>query len=217
MLRVRLEAAHERPEEREDFKYPELLAHVRARRLQLLSAALTILRAYCVAGRPKQPVSAWGSFEGWSGLVASAVAWCGLPDPSAARASRDESADAEKNDLADLLDTWVEIDSDGDGVTARTIMRRLQDDVEGKLYPRFRQHFTHPGSGRLLTVSKAASKLRKLRGRVVGSLRLVAENNRTKTAVWRVESLAAPTAATDGSDRTAPVAAEPTPRKTANE
>lgn len=218
VLRIRLEAAHERPEERADFKYPDLLAHVRARRSQLLSAALTILRAYCLAGRPKQPVSAWGSFEGWSALVASAVAWCGLPDPSAARASRDESADAEKNDLADLLDAWVEIDSDGGGVTARTIMRRLQDDVEGRLYPRFRQHFVHPGSGRLLTVAKAASKLRKLRGRVVGSLRLVAENNRTKTAVWRVETLASPAVAPpETTATTAPAADEPPAPKTANE
>lgn len=217
VLRIRLEAAHERPEERADFKYPELLAHVRAHRPQLLSAALTILRAYCLAGRPKQPVSAWGSFEGWSGLVASAVAWCGLPDPSAARASRDESADAEKNDLADLLDAWVEIDSEGEGVTARTIMRRLQDDTNGTLYPRIRQHFTHSGSGRLLTVSKAASKLRKLRGRVVGSLRLVAENNRTKTAVWRVESIASPTVAPPETTAAAPSPAEPAAPKTANE
>jgi hypothetical protein len=144
------------------------------------------------------------------------VAWCGLPDPSAARASRDESADAEKTDLADLLDAWVEIDSEGEGVTARTIMRRLQDDTNGTLYPRVRQHFTHAGSGRLLTVAKAASKLRKLRGRVVGSLRLVAENNRTKTAVWRVANLASPAAANDGSDPAASATAEPTPHKTAD-
>src|SRR5262249_12268965 len=51
---IRLDSPHERPEEREDFRHHNLLAWVGEHRSELLVAALTILRAFCVAGRPNQ-------------------------------------------------------------------------------------------------------------------------------------------------------------------
>src|SRR5262249_14668759 len=60
----RLESPEERPEERSEFQHPNLLAWVGANRGRLLAAALTILRAYCAAGRPDLGLPAWGSFEG---------------------------------------------------------------------------------------------------------------------------------------------------------
>ena len=45
-----------------------------------MAAALTILKAYFTAGRPKQ-VASLGSFEVWSDIVRSAVMWLGEPDP----------------------------------------------------------------------------------------------------------------------------------------
>src|SRR5262249_49604165 len=82
---IRLESPQERPEERQGFRHPNLLAWVGANRAELLAAALTILRSYCAAGRPDQGVPAWGSFEGWSGLVRSAVVWVDQPDPGETR------------------------------------------------------------------------------------------------------------------------------------
>ena len=67
---IRLESAHERPEERTDFDHPNLLAWIGQNRLRLLTAALTILRGYCAAGRPDLHLPAWGSYEGWSALGA---------------------------------------------------------------------------------------------------------------------------------------------------
>src|SRR5262249_5963383 len=66
---IRLESDHERPEERSGFKHPDLLGYVGSRRDQLLAAALTILRAYCVADRPDQQLTAWGSFDSPSPLL----------------------------------------------------------------------------------------------------------------------------------------------------
>jgi hypothetical protein len=70
---VRLESNLERPEARADFRHRDLLAWVGENRGRLLAAALTILRGYCAAGRPDLGLPAWGSFEGWSRLVRSAV------------------------------------------------------------------------------------------------------------------------------------------------
>jgi hypothetical protein len=77
---VRLESPEERPEERQDFRHPDLLQWVGENRSRLLAAALTILRAYCAGGYPDLELRPWGSFEGWSRLVRSAIVWAGLPD-----------------------------------------------------------------------------------------------------------------------------------------
>jgi hypothetical protein len=47
---IRLESPEERPEQRQDFAHPNLHAWVGEQRGKVVAAALTILRAYCVAG-----------------------------------------------------------------------------------------------------------------------------------------------------------------------
>ncbi len=77
-IRIRLDAAVERPDERRfDFDALELALSTRG---EMLAAALTILKAYHRAGSP-DPAPAMGSFEAWSQVVRSALMWAGLPDP----------------------------------------------------------------------------------------------------------------------------------------
>jgi hypothetical protein len=90
---IRLESPEEHPEKRADFHRPHLLSWIAENRLQLLAGALTILRAYIVDGRPDMKLPAWGSFEGWSALVRSAVVWVGMPDPGQTRVVLQETAD----------------------------------------------------------------------------------------------------------------------------
>jgi hypothetical protein len=122
---VRLESPEERPEERQDFRHPNLLAWVGEQRATLLAAALTILRAYCAAGRPDQHLPAWGSFEGWSALVRSAVAWVGLPDPGETRLLLQAEADVAAESMGLLLDCWERLDPDRLGLTAAEVIRRV--------------------------------------------------------------------------------------------
>ena len=77
-LLCRLDAGVERPELREfDFDPVE---RAKAERGKLVVAALTILRAYHVAGRPAQ-AAPLGSFEDWSRTVRDALLWLGCADP----------------------------------------------------------------------------------------------------------------------------------------
>ena len=75
----RIDPKTERPELRE-FDTPDPVAIARQRRSELVAAALTVLRAYVVAGRPVQ-ASPLGSFEGWSRTVRDAMLWLGSADP----------------------------------------------------------------------------------------------------------------------------------------
>jgi hypothetical protein len=121
---IRLESAEERPEERTDFRHPNLLEWVASRRPLLLAAALTILRGYCAAGRPDQKLPAWGSFEGWSSLVRSAVVWAGLTDPAAGRIHLQRQGDVVGADLGVILSALSIEDPKQQGLTTAEIIQR---------------------------------------------------------------------------------------------
>jgi hypothetical protein len=123
---IRLESPDERPEERSKFQHPDLLAWVGANRGQLLASALTILRAYCAAGRPDLGLPAWGSFEGWSRLVRSAVVWVDLPDPGETRLLLQESADVTAECMSVLLECWEEMDPMRKGLTAAEAVQQYK-------------------------------------------------------------------------------------------
>jgi hypothetical protein len=124
---IRLESPEEKPELRKDFRHPDLLAWVRENRGRLLAAALTILRAYCAAGRPDLGLPAWGSFEGWSKLVRAAVVWVGLPDPGETRLLLQEEADVAAEDMAVLLSCWEQLDPERKGLTAAQVINLLYE------------------------------------------------------------------------------------------
>jgi hypothetical protein len=127
---VRLESPEERPEERQDFRHRNLLAWVGENRFKLLAAALTILRAYCAAGRPDQRLPAWGSFEGWSGLVRSAVVWIDMPDPGETRLLLQEHADLGAESMSVILAAWEKLDTARRGLTAAEVVQRVKDSPE---------------------------------------------------------------------------------------
>ncbi len=104
VLLSRIDSGLERPEER-NFKIPNLGEHLQVNRERLIAAALTILRAYHVAGRPSQEVIAWGGFEGWSRSIREPLVWLGLPDPCATR--KDVVAgDPEREEAAAIFAAW---------------------------------------------------------------------------------------------------------------
>lgn len=125
IIHIRLDVLQENPEERTDFKHPELISWLRQNRPRLLTNALTILRAYCNAGKPRQDVSAFGSFEGWSRLVREAIVWVGLPDPCATRAKLAEQSDTTADALGQLIAAWPEIDPHSLGIVISELLNRL--------------------------------------------------------------------------------------------
>ena len=60
---------------------------------ELISAVLTVLRAYCVAGMPKVGIGVMGSYVGWSSLIRSALVWLGEADPVDTQAELREVSD----------------------------------------------------------------------------------------------------------------------------
>jgi hypothetical protein len=77
VIRARLEPECEKPEDRTDFAIDDLRVHARRARPRLVVAALTILRAFVVAGRPGADDKRWGSFEAWARLIPPAIRHAG--------------------------------------------------------------------------------------------------------------------------------------------
>lgn len=107
VITITLDAARENPEDRTGFRHADLLGWVRDNRPRLVCAALTILRAYHLAGRPPHGQSRMGSFESWDDLVRSACMWAGLDDPCGGRARLREEADADMEPLRVALHAWM--------------------------------------------------------------------------------------------------------------
>jgi hypothetical protein len=186
---IRLESKLENPEEREDFRHPNLLKWVRDERPRLLAAALTILAAYCRAGRPNQGLKPWGSFEGWSSLVRQAIAWVGLPDPGETRQELARSSDREASSLRALLQGWPEVDAEGTGLTATRLIERLEANPDAHELVRSAISELCPTQfGKFPSSKSVGSKLRHLRGRVVGG-KALDKRDRHGTAVWFVRDV----------------------------
>ncbi len=79
VMMIRIDAGMERPETRE---YDgDILAELSARRAELITAALTLTRAYHVAGCPHVDIPTLGGFGPWDRLVRRPIVWAGLDDP----------------------------------------------------------------------------------------------------------------------------------------
>lgn len=122
VLPIRLQSPLETPENRSGFRHPDLLQWIEAERPRLAVAALTILRAYYVAGCPAQPDGDWGSFERWSGVVRGAIVWAGGVDPLSTRPTP-LSGDDTAGLLGRLIVGIEQADSSGCGLTTKEIER----------------------------------------------------------------------------------------------
>ncbi len=186
VVHVRLESPEESPEERTGFRHANLLSWVRQERPRLTMAAVTILAAYCHAGRPSMKLTPWGSFEGWSDLVRQAVVWCGLPDPGANRQNLANQSDREAVALRQLIDGWAEIDQADVGVTVTDVISTLTDHPDR--YAGLRSallELAPPRDGKTLNPRSIGMKLHHLRRRVIGGKFLDRRNSR-QGAKWRV-------------------------------
>lgn len=130
---ILLDPSVEFPEERAGFRHDDLLGWVQQERGRLVAAALTILRAFVVAGKPQQKLTPYGSFEQWAMLVRTCVAWLTGIDPTGGRkALREQDTDHET--LSALLATWA--NEVGEGPKKRATVAQLVERCEaaGGLY-----------------------------------------------------------------------------------
>ncbi|MCC0024425.1 MAG: hypothetical protein H6874_09405 [Hyphomicrobiaceae bacterium] len=167
----------------------DLRTYVPEHRPQLVAAALTVLRAFVVAGRPGvEDLDAFGRFEDWSNLVRGALVWLGEPDPCATREALD-AIDPERDNLAALMRAWLKVIGTEKWVTAKQVIDAAQPDFGDSvdaidndldealltLFPRFK---TTKTVGRYLT---------KYKGRIVDGMRIQLHAVKGESTEYRLE------------------------------
>ncbi len=131
VLIVRLDAKQEQPFTREFAFDPQ--AEVIRNRQQMVVAALTIVRAYITAGRPKAASGRIASFELWDDLIRQPLCWLkqfasdpgrtDLPvfDDPANSITRSESENPDQAKLSAVLTAWFDTFADAPTTVAKVI------------------------------------------------------------------------------------------------
>jgi hypothetical protein len=180
-LLSRIDSVIERPEARA-FKIPDLKALLIENRRYLVSAGLTILRAYHLADRPRQKIQPWGGFENWSESIREPLIWLGLPDPCHTREfilADDPELDDSQAALLSLRDAFADRE-----FTVKEVVDRCR--VEGAL----RSSILSLAAGRHAKDEVDPKRLgwwcRRLRDRVISGLRLHFCRKASGVASWQI-------------------------------
>ncbi|WP_434048055.1 MULTISPECIES: hypothetical protein [Sorangium] len=203
----RIESPWERPELRplSDFRHPErafcLKAWILANRVELVVAALTLLRAHAVAGRPS-PGRIWASYESWTSVIADAIVWAGGADPLECRPSEDAEESPEKRAIRVLLRDWSKLDPTGRGLTLKYVIGTLYpiERLRGELLPpdgfdelrEAIEHLATPKPRQAPDVVALGNAIRKYKRSVVGGLRFDTVPGAAGVQRWMVTARKAP-------------------------
>ncbi len=191
MVPIDIDPQMEHPEDRTNFKYPDLPARVRAMRTHLVVAALALLRNYVRAGQPSHGKPPMGSFEAWDALIRGCVIWAGLgdpastEDPSAGRGRIRSEGDDDLGALGALLAALAESFHSELFATAEAVKRAMNDAV---LHTALEEAGAVDKDGHV-TAKATGYVFRSAQDRIVGGLRLVS-NRRDKHAkhrLWCIE------------------------------
>lgn len=202
-LRATLDAGVERPELRAFDRDP--LAMVTERRGDYVSAGLTILRAFHIAGRPQQRAPL-GSFTDWSRWVRDALIWLGEADPCDTMEEL-RGADPKLEALTSVLEGWREVI----GLQPANVRDVIERATEQRPQLCGRTEFVHPefreallrvaGEGGAINGRRLGKWIGAHQNRIVGGLRLINAGVSAGHTRWQLQH-AEPDAApgNDGSE-----------------
>lgn len=182
VVTIKLDPQCETPATREFNKNP--VAEVHSKRGEFISAALTIVRAWLVAGRPKTEVKALNSYAEWSELCRQPLLWLDLADP-AASVFETMAHDPDREELAAFLEVWEQ----RYGKYATAIKRVVADCA---LWADLKEVLPDLAIERDGTINKRKLGwwLKRHSGRVVNGLRLVVDGGfKTNSVRWKIEKI----------------------------
>jgi hypothetical protein len=102
---TRLVPDSDRPHLRQGFRHRDLVSWVRANRPRLVWAALVMVRAWIVAGKPSG-ARTLGRFESWARVLGGILEVAGIPGLLSDRADFDRRVNAERNEWVGFVRSW---------------------------------------------------------------------------------------------------------------
>ncbi|MBS1190041.1 MAG: uncharacterized protein H6R10_1833 [Rhodocyclaceae bacterium] len=184
-ITIRLDPGCEVPASR-SFTRPDLVRDVLRERGRYVSAALTIIRAWIVAGRPKSACKSLASYGDWSDLCRQPLLWLGCADPTASvfEAMAD---DPDRETLARLLTAWQSVFGKTPAMV-RDAVKQAHALYDERAELREVLHDIADERGEI-NRRKLGWWIRRNAGRIVDGLRFVRASGNRSAEAWQVESV----------------------------
>jgi putative DNA primase/helicase len=184
-LEVRLDPAVENPDRRAFDR--DLRTWIPEHRAELVGAALTLMRGYHAAGRPKLGLTPFGSFEVWSDWVRAPIVWAGLSDPCDTRARLDDG-DPITTALATVLPVWHR-ELGHQKLTVREIISQCDMGAHVDLKAVLLDVAPSRRDPNQLDPRRLAHWFRRSERRIVGGLRIEKAGELKEKVVWTVAAV----------------------------
>jgi len=186
---TRLDAEISRPWERVGFEIEDLRAYVDGIRGRVLTALLTLSRAWWVAGCPKVFVKPLGGFEPWSQTVGGILAFSGIDGFLGNQDAMYEQADEGGAETEQFLRAWHDIFEDLPVKTADVLAAMRDQKVQSLRLREALPSWALDTHGNV-DARKLGTNLRFLIDRRYGQdgicLKRAEDDKHAKTAMWRV-------------------------------
>jgi hypothetical protein len=168
------------------FKTPELVRDVLHQRGRYVSAALTIVRTWITAGRPKTDCKSLAGFGDWSELCRQPLLWLGLADPTES-VFEAFAEDPDRETLGRLLAAWH-------GVFGKTPAMVRDALKNGSAFQDERVDLQEvcqdiAGERGEINRRKLGWWIRRHAGRIVDGRRFVRASGNRSAEAWHVESV----------------------------
>lgn len=190
-LLCQIESKEERPEERE---LPDLPKYILKNRSKIVAACLTILRAYCIAGKPKQNIKQFGRFEEWSNWVRSSIVWLGLEDPCKSR-KEIENMDPTRIKLIDILEAIQNVYEETPFTVSELILKAQSTNEDQSIREKIDElrraliEFCPDSRGITIDVRAVGTKITAFKNRRENGLFFEPQPQKHKTNVWKVKKV----------------------------
>lgn len=184
-ITINLDPGIEIPAQR-SFNRPDLVRDLLRERGRYVSAALTIVRAWVCAGKPKALCKSLASYGEWSDLCRQPLLWLGCDDPINS-IFESIAEDPDREVLGQLLVVWWAVFGKS-GTMVRDAIREANRGVSDPTGLR-EVLLDIAGERGEINSRKLGWWIRRHSGRIVNGLRFVRLNQNSSAEKWRVESV----------------------------
>lgn len=187
-LTIRLSPQCEVPAAR-SFTRPDLVRDILRERGRYVSAALTIIRAWLVAGRPKTECKSLASYGDWSELCRQPLLWLGCADPTAS-VFEAMAEDPDRETLSRLLNAWFAVFGKTEAMVRDAVKQAYAfNDEHAELREVLRDIADERGE---INRRRLGWWIRRHAGRIVDGLRIVRATGNGSAERWRIEVVDSP-------------------------
>ncbi len=179
-IRIRLDARVDRPWQRDSsqFRHPNIISWVKQNRGELIWAALTLAKAWIVAGSPEpKGIKPMGSFEEYSRVIGGILQVAGVKGFLGNADEFYESSDSEGADLRFFVSRWWESFADRPVGVSEIYELVIGSDIQIDL-----------GNGKSVRSQKTSlgKILSSLRDRHIGEYKVVHAGSKDNAKLWKL-------------------------------